>query len=159
MLVSGPLERPVKKLCFSLEAFARLYRFKVQPKRVDWLSGAMPMTQDEKIVLLRYAIENSKQVSAVVRELPRVFCPHILGTMNLRCSVVAWQFEGLSTAGDLPNWRRFELDDITSMELVDGPWHQGFRRLRGPRKFDFDRVDAIADPGHLGYLRVVSLKA
>jgi hypothetical protein len=66
----------------------------------------MPMTQDEKICVLRYAIENSKQVSAVVRNLPRVFCPHILGTRNLCGSVVAWQFAGLSTAGDLPNWRR-----------------------------------------------------
>jgi hypothetical protein len=76
-------------LSFALEAFPRLYRFKVQPKRVDWLSGVMPMTKDRKIVLLRDAIKNSKQVSAVVRELPRVFCPHILGIMNLRYSVVA----------------------------------------------------------------------
>lgn len=118
----------------------------------------MPMTQDEKIGLLRYAIENSKQVRAVVRNLPRVFCPHILGTMNLSYSVVAWQFEGYSTAGDLPNWRRFELDAITSMELADGPWQQGFRRSRGPKEFEFNRVDAIADPGHLGDLRVVSPK-
>jgi hypothetical protein len=106
--------------------------------------------------LLRYAIENSKQVSAVVRNLPRVFCPHILGTRHLHYSIVAWQFEGLSTIGDLPNWRRFDLDEITSMELADGPWHRGFKRTRGPKKFEFERVDAIADPGQLGDIRVVS---
>jgi hypothetical protein len=116
----------------------------------------MPMTQDEKIVLLRYAIENSKQVSAVVRNLPRVFCPHILGTRQLHYSIVAWQFEGPSTIGDLPNWRRFDLDEITCMELVDGLWHRGFKRTRGPKKFEFERVDAIADPGQLGDIRVVS---
>jgi hypothetical protein len=116
------------------------------------------MTQDEKIVLLRDAIVNSKQVRAVVRKLQRVFCPHILGTMNQSYSVVAWQFGGFSTIGDLPNWRRFGLDEITSMQFVDGPWQRGIRRLRGPRKFEFDQVDAIAGPGHLGDVRVVSPK-
>jgi hypothetical protein len=72
--------------------------------------------------------------------------------------VVAWQFDGFSTIGDLPNWRRFELDEITNMEIADGPWQRGIRRLRGPRKFEFDRVEAIADPGHVGDLRVVSPK-
>jgi hypothetical protein len=119
----------------------------------------MPMTQDEKIGLLQHAIESSKQVRAVVRNLPRVFWPHILGYRNLRCSVVAWQFDGFSTIGDLPNWRRFDLDEITSMDLADGPWHRGFKRSRGPKKFEFDRVDASADPEHLGDLRVVSLRS
>src|SRR5262249_34399779 len=114
------------------------------------------MTQDEKTGLLCFAIENLKQVSAEIRNLPRVFCPHILGTMGLRYSVVAWQFDGFSTIGDLPNWRRFDLDDITSIKLVCGPWHRGFRRSRGPLKFKFDLVDKIADPGHLGDIRAVS---
>ena len=114
------------------------------------------MTQDEKTGLLRFAIENSKQVSAEIRNLPRLFCPHILGTMSLRCSVIAWQFEGFSTIGDLPNWRRFDLDDITSIKLVCGPWHRGFTRSRGPLKFEFDLVDKIADPQHLGDIRAVS---
>jgi hypothetical protein len=70
--------------------------------------------------------------------------------------VVAWQFEGFSTAGDLPNWRRFELDEITSMKLADGPWQRGFKRSRGPKKFEFDQVDAIADPEHLGDIRAVA---
>jgi len=114
------------------------------------------MTQDEKTGLLRYAIENSKQVRAVVRNLPRVFCPQILGTMNLSWSVVAWQFDGFSTVGDLPNWRRFDLADITSAELAYGPWHRGFRRSRGPLKFEFDLVYVIADPEHLGDIHAVS---
>jgi len=116
----------------------------------------MRTSQDEKIRLLRYAIQNSKPVSAIIRNLRRVFCPHILGTMNLRCSVVAWQFGGYSTIGDLPNWRRFGLDEITSIQIIDGPWHRGFRRSDDTKKFEFDLVDAIAGSEHLGDIRVVS---
>jgi len=64
-----------------------------------------------KIVLLRYAIENSKQVSTVIRNLTRVFCPHILGTRQMRYFVVAWQFDGYSTIGTLPDWRVFGLEE------------------------------------------------
>jgi len=116
----------------------------------------MHTLEDEKVHLLRYAIENLKPVRAVIRELPRVFCPHILGIVNQRCSLVAWQFDGYSTIGDLPNWRRFDLDEITAMQVIEGPWHQGFRRSRGIKKFEFERVDAIAGPEHLGTIKVVS---
>jgi hypothetical protein len=114
------------------------------------------MSQSDKISLLRYAIENSKPVSAVIRDLPRVFCPHILGTTNQRCSIVAWQFDGYSTIGDLPNWRRFDLDEISSMQVIEGPWHQGFKRSHHTKKFEFDEVDAIADSEHLGTISAVS---
>jgi hypothetical protein len=119
----------------------------------------MGMSQDEKAGLLRYAIENSKQVSAVIRNLPRFFCPHILGTIRRRYSIVAWQFDGYSTMGDLPHWRRFDLDEISSMRVIDGPWHRGFGRSRGQKKFEFDQVEAIAGPEHLGAIRVVSSPA
>jgi hypothetical protein len=114
------------------------------------------MSQNDKISMLRHAIENSKPVRAVIRDLSRVFCPHILGTMNERRSIVAWQFDGYSTIGDLPNWRRFDLDEISSMQVIDGPWHQGFKRSHHTKKFEFDSVDAIADSEHLGTISAVS---
>jgi hypothetical protein len=116
----------------------------------------MRTSHDEKIRLLRYAVENSKQVSAVIRDLPRVFCPHILGTVNQRYAIAVWQFDGYSTIGDLPNWRRFGLEEISSIQVIDGPWHRGFIRSRGPKKFAFDLVDAIVDSEHLGHIRVVA---
>jgi predicted DNA-binding transcriptional regulator YafY len=116
----------------------------------------MRTVQEGIIGPLRYAIENRKQVSAVIRNLPRVFCPHILGTKGLRWHIVAWQFDGFSTMGDLPNWRRFEVDQITNLQIVDGQWHRGFSRTAGPRKFAFDLVEAIADSEYLGNIRVVA---
>ena len=110
--------------------------------------------RDHKIVLLRDAIENTKQIKAIARDLPRTFCPHILGTLNGHWYVVVWQFEGYSNSGDLPNWRRFGLDELSEIEVRDGPWHPGVRRRRRHRTFPIDHVDTIADPNHIGDISV-----
>ncbi len=110
--------------------------------------------QDIKIALLRDAIENTKQVQAIARDLPRVFCPHILGTMNGHWCVVGWQFEGYSNTGDLPNWRCFALGELDKIEVRDGPWHPGSLRRRRRRTFPIDHVDTIADPDHIGDIDV-----
>jgi hypothetical protein len=116
----------------------------------------MNTVQERKIGALRQAVENRKQVRAVIRGLPRVFCPHILGSLGARWYAIVWQFDGYSTHGDLPNWRRFELDEIANIEVIDGPWHRGFRRTKDPVKFEFDSVDAMADTGFLGNIRPVT---
>lgn len=116
----------------------------------------MSTALEQKARTLMYAVENKKQVRAVIRGLPRVFCPHILGTKGPRWHAVVWQFGGYSSIGDLPNWRRFELAEIMDIEVVDGPWYRGFRRTRDPRKFEFDAVEAIADAEHLGNVRPIS---
>jgi len=110
--------------------------------------------RDSKIALLRNAIENTKQIQAIARDLPRVFCPHILGTRNGHWYVVVWQFEGCSNSGDLPNWRYFGLDELSEIQVRDGPWHSGLLRRRRRRRFTMDRVDSIADPDHIGYIGV-----
>jgi hypothetical protein len=113
------------------------------------------MTQSAEVELLRTAIENAKPVSAVARNLQRIFCPHILGTKNGRWCAAVWQFGGYSTMGNLPDWRYFDLADLQSMQIIDGPWHRGFRRSR-PEEFAFDLVDTMADTERSGNIRVVS---
>ena len=110
--------------------------------------------RDSKITLLRDAIESTKQIQAIVRVLPRIFCPHILGTMNGHWYVVVWQFEGYSNAGDLPNWRCFRLDELHEIQVRVGPWHPGLLRRRRRRAFPIDHVDTIADPDHIGHIDV-----
>ena len=107
-----------------------------------------------KIALLRDAIENTRQMQAMARELPRVFCPHILGTMNGHWYVVVWQFEGYSNTGDLPNWRLFALDELDEIQVREGPWHSGSRRRRRRRTFPIDRIDTMADPHHVGNIGI-----
>ncbi len=106
--------------------------------------------RDSKIALLRDAIENTRQIQAMARDLPRVFCPHILGTTNGHWCVVVWQFEGYSNKGDLPNWRLFALDELDEIQVREGPWHSGSFRGRRRRTFPIDRIDTIADPDHIG---------
>jgi predicted DNA-binding transcriptional regulator YafY len=116
----------------------------------------MSTVQERKIGTLRYAVENRKQVRAVIRGLSRVFCPHILGLRDSHWHAIVWQFDGYSTIGDLPNWRRFELDEIADIEVIAGPWHRGFKRTKDPQKFEFDAVDSIADTQYLGNIRPVT---
>jgi hypothetical protein len=113
------------------------------------------MTLDTKVRLLRHAIENAMQARATVRDLTRIFCPHILGKKNGCWCTAVWQFGGYSTIGNLPNWRCFELAEFTSIEIRHGQWHRGFRRRR-PEEFAFDLVDTIAGAEHCGDIRAVS---
>jgi hypothetical protein len=108
--------------------------------------------RDSKIALLRDAIENTKQIKAVARDLPRVFCPHILGATNGHWYVVVWQFDGYSNSGDLPNWRCFGLDDLSEIEVRAGSWHPGLLSRRRRSTFPINHVDIIANPDHAGLI-------
>ena len=110
--------------------------------------------RDSKIALLRDAIQNRRQIKAIARDLPRVFCPHILGTKDGHWYVVVWQFEGYANTGDLPNWRCFGLDELNKIEVQDGPWHPILLRNRRRRTFPIDCVDTIADQDHIGDIDV-----
>ncbi|MGO9171404.1 MAG: hypothetical protein ACLP7P_05505 [Rhodomicrobium sp.] len=109
--------------------------------------------QNTKIALLRDAIENTKQVKATVRNLVRIFCPHILGQRKGHWCVVAWQFEGYSNRGDLPNWRCFEVNEMEEIKTFDGPWYRGSLRSKRHKIFPMERVDTLADSAHIGHVR------
>jgi hypothetical protein len=77
--------------------------------------------------LLREAILERRQVTAVYRGLPREFCPHILGTKGDKQHCLGYQFGGLSTCGAIVpgsanNWRCFDVDELSQVALRDGPW-------------------------------------
>ena len=70
---------------------------------------------DNKIELLRGAITGIQQVTGLGKDLPREFCPHILGTKRGVWRVLTWQFAGLSDSGELPGWRCFDLNDLSNL--------------------------------------------
>jgi hypothetical protein len=85
----------------------------------------MPSNAD----LLMQAIEEKKQVVCTYDNYPREMCPHTMGIKNktgLR-QVISFQFGGGSSRGLPPGgeWRCMRVDEITNLQLREGPWHTG----------------------------------
>lgn len=48
----------------------------------------------------------------------RIAEPHVFGIKNNKKSILCWQIRGESSRGNLPEWRRFELAKILSLETI-----------------------------------------
>jgi hypothetical protein len=75
--------------------------------------------------ILRTAIRQRRCVSITADGLRRKVCPHAIGFKNNRVKLLGFQYSGESASG-LPisgGWRIFNLDDVHSIEFLDGPWH------------------------------------
>lgn len=106
----------------------------------------MVLSMSEMIALLRDAILNRRQLVFTVKKQQREFCPHVLGTRQGIWHVYGWQFGGESNEGELPDWRCFELRNITSdIEARAGEWHRGWRARRA-KQACVDFIYAEVDP-------------
>lgn len=114
------------------------------------------ITQTDKIALLRAAITDLKQVQGTYDGLPRVFCPHILGTKAGTWKVFVWQFDGQSSRGGLPLWRDWFLDRLFDITLRDGEWHRGWTTGQREQK-SVDWIDTVVDPAHAAEVRHISM--
>jgi hypothetical protein len=83
----------------------------------------------EDIYRLIWAAAAHKQpVRATYKNLPRLFCPHRLGRNRAgQLRVLCYQYGGESESGLEPmgspaNWRCVVLEELRSVELLDGPW-------------------------------------
>ena len=78
--------------------------------------------------MVRRAVETRRPISAVYGGRPRLFCPHRLGrNKEGQLRVLCYQFGGTSRSGLRPpgspeNWRCITLDNLTGVELMEGPW-------------------------------------
>lgn len=115
----------------------------------------MPQAENEKLDVLRRAIRELKQVVGYRIGLPRMFCPHILGTKNGVWRTLVWQFDGESERGGLPSWRGFDLHDLDELTLRDGEWHRGWETGRR-RQHLIDVVDTVVDPAYAAEIRETS---
>jgi hypothetical protein len=92
------------------------------------------------------AIRERKQVHAYYQRKRRELCPHVLGT---RHDGSAWclfyQFAGETSSGLIgprnpPGWKCMNLNDLSMVELKDGPWHTE-RPKGGKYQSCMDRVE------------------
>src|SRR6185295_10586755 len=76
----------------------------------------------------RTAVANKQPISAIYKDLPRLFCPHRLGRNRARqVRVLCYQYGGESESGLAPigspeNWRCVVFEKLRKVELLDGAW-------------------------------------
>lgn len=52
----------------------------------------------------------------------RVVEPHVLGLVGGRPEVMVYQVRGFSRSGGIPEWRRFFLDDVSRVRVLEEPF-------------------------------------
>jgi predicted DNA-binding transcriptional regulator YafY len=74
--------------------------------------------------LFAQAMKERKQVHCTYHERSRVVCPIILGHTGGEEMALIFQVGGKSSHGLGPEgeWRCFHLNEVTDVELHDGPW-------------------------------------
>ncbi len=72
------------------------------------------------------AIENKQLIEFTYHRLLRIAEPHVYGVLNGKRQLLTFQIGGESSSGDLPNWRRVNLDEVSGLTVLD-------QRFAGPR--------------------------
>jgi len=75
--------------------------------------------------LVRWAILEKQQVHAYYKDCHRQMCPHVIGWKNGKAHALFYQFAGQSSNGNLPQWHCMDLDEVSTVSVVAGPWHTG----------------------------------
>ena len=74
------------------------------------------------------AIARKQPISAVYKNLPRLFCPHRLGRSRAKqLRVLCYQYggeseSGLAPVGSADNWRCIALEKLQKVELQQDSW-------------------------------------
>ena len=103
--------------------------------------------------ILRTAILGKRCVTLTAQGWQRILCPHALGYINKRATLLAFQYGGSSTSGLPPagGWRSIPLDDILGAEVTDGEWRSSGDYIV-KLETSFDYIEIQARPLHRGEL-------
>ena len=77
---------------------------------------------------VRAAIVHRRPIAALYLGRRRLLCPHLLGcNKHRRLQVLCYQYggdseSGLEPAGASDNWRCLAVENLSQVELLDGPW-------------------------------------
>jgi uncharacterized protein len=113
--------------------------------RIDLSGLTLDRQLRSKILLLRSAIKDLKQVVGMAGGFTREFCPYTLGLgVKGDWRVFAWQFGGESSQGLKPggDWRCLTLDELDGLKLRAGEWRHGSYTGHHARNSCIDRIDS-----------------
>jgi len=92
--------------------------------------------------LIELAIVNRHLIEFVYQGKHRVVEPHVLGSRRGETGLLAYQIRGESRSGGLPQWRRFVVDLISGVNVLD----EGFLSRAEAQRSGFDQVIAWVAP-------------
>ena len=76
----------------------------------------IPRTRDE---MIREAITEKKLLAFDYNDHRRIVEPHVYGRKSDKNGIMAYQIDGQSSKGGLPNWRRMYMNKMTNMKVLD----------------------------------------
>jgi len=106
----------------------------------------------EPVHAVRAAIIHRRPIAAFYRGRRRLLCPHLLGRNRLRrVQVLCYQYggdseTGLKPAGSSDNWRCLAVENLSQVELLDGPWQTAENRSRPQNCIEEIELDVDACP-------------
>ena len=65
------------------------------------------------------AIDAKKMLKFDYHDHERIVEPHVYGIKDNKKSLQAYQTDGTSSSGGLPQWRRMFIDEISSIQILD----------------------------------------
>ena len=90
------------------------------------------------------AIRDKKFIEFYYHGLPRIAEPHVYGITNGVRQLLGYQTGGHSSKGGLPDWRRFDLNQISRLSILLQPF-PGRRPIPSGRHSSWDLQIAIVD--------------
>jgi hypothetical protein len=111
-------------------------------------------TVEDIYQLVWTAIASKQPISAIYKDLPRLFCPHRLGRNRAeQLRVLCYQYggeseSGLSPMGSPDNWRCVALEKLRTVELVEGSWKTAPNHSRPATCVVDADIDAEDQPEH-----------
>jgi hypothetical protein len=93
--------------------------------------------------LFAWAIENRARILCRYKGVPREISPVVLGHKNGKEVARVYQTGGESS-GDLPDWRTFEISNVSDVRLAADGWRPGPAGHQGESPFEVD-YDANPD--------------
>lgn len=93
--------------------------------------------------MIRNAIASKNIIKFTYQGRQRIAEPHICGIHSGRKQLLVYQIGGDSARGDLPNWRRFNVDEISSIQITSQSFNARQPLLSGKHRV-FDEILAVA---------------
>jgi predicted DNA-binding transcriptional regulator YafY len=90
------------------------------------------------------AIHEKKLIESQYQERHRVAEPHVYGITNGIKQILGYQIRGQSRNGNLPDWRKFDLDKIIGLRILDESF-PGRRPYPSGKHSSFDLIIAKVD--------------
>ncbi|WP_433704101.1 hypothetical protein [Paraburkholderia sacchari] len=94
--------------------------------------------------LILDAIENKKLIEFYYHNLPRIAEPHVYGITNGVRQILGYQTGGQSSRGSLPDWRRFDLTQMSRLVILAQTF-PGRRPIPSGKHSSWDTRIAIVD--------------